>query len=57
MNDLRAGATYAATIRAGKEIFVNAGFMASIIHRSVNSGNIILPDQIKSAAGCGASTG
>ncbi|MEZ4999469.1 MAG: type IX secretion system membrane protein PorP/SprF [Bacteroidales bacterium] len=33
-------------LRAGKEIFVNAGFMASIIHRSVNSGNIILPDQI-----------
>jgi len=46
LNDLRAGGTYAYHLRAGRDIYINAGFMATMIHRSVNTGGIILPDQI-----------
>lgn len=46
LNELRAGGTYSYHLRAGKDLFINAGFMASVIHRGIKTGNIILPDQI-----------
>lgn len=46
LNDLRTGATYSYHLRAGRELFINAGFMASVIHRSLNTDYIVMPDQI-----------
>ncbi|MBS0012156.1 MAG: PorP/SprF family type IX secretion system membrane protein [Bacteroidales bacterium] len=46
INDLRGGAAYSYHLRASREIFINAGFMASFIHRSMDAGKLILPDQI-----------
>lgn len=46
LNDLRVGGTYSYHLRAGRELFVYAGFMAAMIHRSLNTDNLVLPDQI-----------
>ncbi|HCC71915.1 MAG TPA: hypothetical protein DEQ09_12305, partial [Bacteroidales bacterium] len=46
LNELRAGAAYSYHLRAGRDLYVNAGFMASVINRSIDAGNIILPDQV-----------
>lgn len=46
LNDLRTGASYAYHLRAGRELYVNAGIMTSLIYRRLNRSNIILPDQI-----------
>lgn len=46
LNDLRAGLSYSYHLRASRDLYVNAGFMASLIHRSMDAGKIVLPDQI-----------
>ncbi len=46
MNDLRSGVAWAYHLRATRELYINAGFLASVIHRSINTGKIILPEQI-----------
>lgn len=46
LNDLRAGAAYSYHLRVSRDLYINAGFMASVIHRGLNAGNIVLPDQI-----------
>jgi len=46
LNDLRAGAAYSYHLRASNDFFVNAGFMASVIHRGIDAGKIVFPDQI-----------
>ncbi|MDT8401040.1 MAG: PorP/SprF family type IX secretion system membrane protein [Bacteroidales bacterium] len=46
INDLRAGAAYSYHLRASRDLYVNAGFMASLIHRSLDAGKVVLPDQI-----------
>jgi len=46
LNDLRAGAAYSYHLRTSRNFYINAGFMASVIHRGLNAGNIVLPDQI-----------
>jgi len=46
LNDLRAGVAYSYHLRASRELYINAGFMASVIHRGLDAGNIVLPDQI-----------
>ncbi|HDZ40627.1 MAG TPA: type IX secretion system membrane protein PorP/SprF [Bacteroidetes bacterium] len=46
INDLRAGASYSYHLRASRDLYINAGFMASVIHRSVDAGKVVLPDQI-----------
>ena len=51
LNDLRAGGTYSYHLRAGRDWFVNAGFMASVIYRSYNNSMIVLPDQIDPVLG------
>ncbi|MBS0010433.1 MAG: PorP/SprF family type IX secretion system membrane protein [Bacteroidales bacterium] len=46
LNDLRIGGTYAYHLQADRNLWINAGFTASMIHRSLNSSAVILPDQI-----------
>ncbi len=46
LNDLRAGAGYSYHLRASRDLYVNAGFMASVIYRGLNARGIILPEQI-----------
>jgi type IX secretion system PorP/SprF family membrane protein len=46
MNDFRAGASYAYHLRAGRDLFFNAGLTASLIWRGIRSGSIILPEDI-----------
>ncbi|MFP4488219.1 MAG: PorP/SprF family type IX secretion system membrane protein [Bacteroidales bacterium] len=46
LNDFRAGAAYSYHLRATRDFYINAGFMASLIHRGMDAGNIVLPDQI-----------
>ncbi len=46
LNDLRAGVAYSYHLRASRNFYINAGFMASVIHRGLNTGNLVLPDQI-----------
>jgi len=46
LNDFRAGAAYSYHLRASRDFYINAGFMASVIHRGLNTGNLVLPDQI-----------
>ncbi len=46
LNDIRMGSTYAYHLRAGRDLYINAGFEASLIYRSYNLDNIVFPDQI-----------
>ena len=46
MNDYRAGASYAYHLRAGRDLFFNAGLTTSLIWRGISSGSIILPEDI-----------
>lgn len=46
LNDLRTGASYSYHLRAGNDLYINAGFMASLIYRSYNKSNLVFPDQI-----------
>jgi type IX secretion system PorP/SprF family membrane protein len=46
MNDFRAGASYAYHLQAGRDLFFNAGLTASVVHRGVNTGAVILPGDI-----------
>ncbi len=57
LNDLRAGATYSYHLRAGKDLYVYAGFMASLIHRNLDLSNMIFADQIDPLLGVVFPTG
>jgi len=46
MNDFRAGASYAYHLQAGKDLFFNAGLTASVVHRGIKTGSVILPGDI-----------
>lgn len=46
MNDIRAGATYAYHLRAGKDIYFSAGLTAAMVHRGIKAGSVILPEDI-----------
>jgi type IX secretion system PorP/SprF family membrane protein len=46
MNDFRAGASYAYHLRAGNNLFFNAGLTASLVYRGINRTSVILPDDI-----------
>ncbi|MDZ7738612.1 MAG: PorP/SprF family type IX secretion system membrane protein [Bacteroidales bacterium] len=46
LNDFRAGVAYSYHLRASRDFYVNAGFMAALVHRSMDAGKIVLPDQI-----------
>jgi type IX secretion system PorP/SprF family membrane protein len=51
MNDFRAGACYSYHLRAGKDLFFNAGLTASLVHRGIKRGSITLPDDIDPLSG------
>ncbi len=51
MNDFRAGASYAYHLRAGKDLFFNAGLAASVVHRGIKAGAVILPGDIDPFSG------
>lgn len=51
MNDFRSGAAYAYHLRAGNDLFFNAGLAASVIHRGIKRDAIILPDDIDPFSG------
>lgn len=46
INDIKIGANYAYHLRASRDLYVNAGFNVSLLHRSLNGKGIVLPDQI-----------
>jgi type IX secretion system PorP/SprF family membrane protein len=51
INDFRGGLSYAYFLKAGKDLFINAGLSASVYHRGFNFDNAILPDQIDPLGG------
>ena len=51
INDLRGGLSYAYFLKAGKDLFINAGLSASVFHRGFNFKNAVLPDQIDPLGG------
>lgn len=46
MNDFRAGSTYAYHLRAGRDLYFSAGLTASLVHRGIRAGSVILPEDI-----------
>jgi type IX secretion system PorP/SprF family membrane protein len=51
INDLRAAMSYSYSIQLGRDLFINAGLSASVIHRGFNFGGAVLPDQIDPLGG------
>jgi type IX secretion system PorP/SprF family membrane protein len=51
INDLAGGFSYAYFLKAGKDLFINAGLSASVFHRGYNFGSAVLPDQIDPMGG------
>ncbi|HEX2969543.1 MAG TPA: PorP/SprF family type IX secretion system membrane protein [Bacteroidales bacterium] len=51
INDTRGGISYAYSLRAGKDIFINAGLSAGIFHRGYNTSDAVLPDMIDPLGG------
>ena len=51
INDFRGGMSYAYFLKAGKDLFINAGLSASLYHMGFNFDNAILPDQIDPLGG------
>ncbi len=43
LNDLRAGMSYAYHLKAGSNLFFNAGLTASVVHRGINRGAVTFP--------------
>jgi len=46
INDTRGGFSYSYHLKAGRELYINAGLGAAIQYRAINRQKIILPDQI-----------
>ena len=51
INDIRGGLSYAYFLKAGKDLFINAGLSASFYNRGYNFNNAVLPDQIDPLGG------
>ncbi len=51
LNDMRLGTSYSYHMRAGRDLYINAGFVASLIYRSYNLDNAVFPDQIDPVLG------
>ena len=51
INDLKGGFSYSYFLRAGRDLFINAGLSGSFYHRGYNFDKAILPDQIDPAGG------
>jgi len=46
LNDMKAGFSYAYFLKAGKDLYFNAGLSSTVCHRSFSFGGAVLPDQI-----------
>lgn len=57
VNDLRGGLSYAYFLKAGENLFINAGLSASVYHRGYNFDGAILPDQIDPLGGVSLPSG
>ena len=51
INHLRGGLSYAYSMKAGADLFINAGLTASFYHRGFNFSKALLPDQIDPLGG------
>lgn len=51
VNDFRGGLSYAYYLKAGKELYINAGLSASLFHRGFSMRNAVFPDQIDPLGG------
>jgi type IX secretion system PorP/SprF family membrane protein len=51
VNDLKGGLSYAYFLRAGKNLYINAGLSASVFHRGYSFADAVLPDQIDGVGG------
>ena len=51
VNDLRGGVAYSYFLRAGEDLYINAGLSASFFHRGFNFSDAVLPDQIDALGG------
>lgn len=46
INEMRAGAGYSYHFRAGRETWISAGLAASVLHRGIRTGSVILPGDL-----------
>jgi type IX secretion system PorP/SprF family membrane protein len=51
INEIRGGLSYAYFLQAGRDLFINAGLSASVVHRGFNFDDAVLPDQIDPRGG------
>jgi type IX secretion system PorP/SprF family membrane protein len=51
VNDIKGGLSYSYFLKAGENLFINAGLSASVLHRGFSFENAILPDQIDQMGG------
>jgi type IX secretion system PorP/SprF family membrane protein len=51
VNDMRGGLSYSYFLRAGEDLYINAGLSMSAYHRGFNFSGAILPDQIDPLGG------
>ena len=51
INDINGGVSYTYNLKAGEDLFINAGLSASIYHRGYNFDKAIFPDQIDPLGG------
>ncbi len=51
INDIKGGFSYAYFLRAGKDLYINAGLTAALFHRGFNFESALFPDQIDPLGG------
>jgi type IX secretion system PorP/SprF family membrane protein len=51
INDFRGGLSYSYFLKAGKDLYINAGLTGSFYHRGYNFADAVLPDQIDPLGG------
>ncbi len=51
VNDLRGGFAYSYFLRAGRDLYINAGLTGSVFHRGYSFADAVLPDQIDAIGG------
>jgi type IX secretion system PorP/SprF family membrane protein len=51
INDFRSGLSYSYFLKAGKDLYINAGLSGSVYHRGFNFADAVLPDQIDPLGG------
>jgi type IX secretion system PorP/SprF family membrane protein len=57
LNDTRGGISYAYSLQAGEDLFINAGLSAALFHRGMNFSGAVLPDMIDPVRGVSMPSG